>query len=446
MTSIKMKGIIEFIEVTMEKSKIKKIVLISVLAVVLTALCVIHGILSATSKKSPEFIECKMVDLDSKYKTVIEKKYNKYLGHPDLVEIDGKLMVFYPSGHGKGAIIGKVSYDLGETWQTMENLPASWENSMETPCVYKLKKTDGQEVLVLTSGCPNWNDIGARPDGFNCSVSFDKGESWSEFTHWFGQKEMGGEGYDGVVAMSSLTQIKENGEFVDKWMGTFHRGDNEYGVNAGEGYMNYRTYLTFDDNDQPIWSTPEPILKDHHELEDKYGMCELEIIRNEKDDCLIMLARANRRVSNSLICFSYDEGITWSEPKELPNCLTGDRHKAEIDPITGKILISFRQVLQNGNKFKPHALTRRTALSRGWVAWIGDFDDLMTYADDDPSNDSVGDEFIFVARDYYGTDCGYSGVVFLEDGTAILTSYGKFKVGALNPYIIQAKFKLSDVM
>ena len=429
----------------MEKSKVKKIIIISVLSVLMIVMLVIHGIMSATSKNVKDFIECRYKTLGDKYKTTVEKKFNTYYGHPDLVEIDGKLMTFYPSGHGKGAIIGKVSYDKGETWQVMENLPASWENSMETPCVYKLKMTDGREVLVLTSGCPNWNDIGARPDGFNCSVSFDKGESWSEFSHWYGQSEQGGDGYDGVVAMSSLTQLKENGKYIDKWMGTFHRGAHDYGVDAGAGYMNYRTYLTFDENNQPKWSKPEPILKEHHELEDKYGMCELEIIRNEKDNCLIMLARANRRVSNSIICFSYDEGINWTEPKELPNCLTGDRHKAEIDPTTGKVVISFRQVLQNGKKFKPNGLSSKNYLSRGWVAWVGEIEDLMTYADNDTSNDSVGDKLIFVARDYHGTDCGYSGIACLEDGTYIMISYGKFHVGALKPYIIQAKFKLTDL-
>ncbi|MDE5616277.1 MAG: glycoside hydrolase [Clostridia bacterium] len=428
----------------MEKTKVKKIIIISVITALLTTLCVFHGILSVTSKKAPEFIECNMTNLDGKYKTVVDKKFNKYLGHPDLVEIDGRLMTFYPSGHGKGAIIGKYSDDLGETWQTIDNLPESWENSMETPCVYKLNMRDGRKVLLITSGCPNWNDIGARPDGFNCSVSFDKGETWSEFTHWYGKEEMGGEGYDGVVAMSSLTQLKENGEYVDKWMGTFHRGAHDYGIDAGAGYMNYKTILTFD-GDNPQWSVPQPILEEHHELEDKYGMCELEIIRNEKDNCLIMLARANRRVSNSLICYSYDEGETWSEPKELPYCLTGDRHKAEIDLVTGKVLVSFRQVLQNGKKFKPNMLSSVDCLSRGWVAWVGDFDDLMSYADDDPTNDTYGDLFIHVGRNYGGTDCGYSGVVCLEDGTFVMTSYGKFKVGALNPYIICAKFKLSDV-
>lgn len=436
----------------MEKKKVKQIIIISVITVALTVLCVFHGILSATSHKATEYIECKMMNLDGKYKSTVDKKFNKYLGHPDLVEIGGKLMTFYPSGHGKGAIIGKSSDDLGETWQTMENLPKSWENSMETPCVYKLKMTDGRQVLVITSGCPYWSDLGVEPDGFNCSVSFDEGKTWSEFEKWYGKEQTwdgkeSGKGYDAIVAMSSLTQLKENGEYVNKWMGTFHRGAHEYGVDAGAGYMNYKTILTFDENDKPQWSVPEPILEEHHELEDKYGMCELEIIRNEKDNCLIMLARANRKVSNSIICYSYDEGETWSQPKELPCCLTGDRHKAEIDPVTGKVLISFRQLLQNGKKFKPNMLSSVDWLSRGWVAWIGDFDDLMSYADDDTSNDTYGDLFIFLSRDYGGrADCGYSGVVCLDDGTVIMTSYGYFSVGALKPYIIQTKFKLEDVL
>lgn len=436
---------------TMDKKKKIKIALVSVISFLLVVLCVFHGILSATSQKAEEHVECGLSELGRKYKQNVDKKFNKYLGHPDLVEIDGTLMTFYPSGHGKGAIIGKISRDLGQTWQEMDNLPASWANSMETPCVYRLDMTDGRKVLALTSGCPYWGDIGARPDGFNCSVSFDKGVTWSEFTHWYGQEwaqEKFGDSdkaYDGVVAMSSLTQIKENGKFIDKWMGTFHRGTHKFGMNAGEGYMNYRTYLTFD-GDKPIWSEPEPLLAEHHELEDKYGMCELEIIRNEKDNCLIMLARANRRVSNSIICYSYDEGVTWTQPKELPNCLSGDRHKAEFDPVTGKLLVSFRQLLQNGTKFKPHAFSSVKCLSKGWVAWIGDVDDLMSYADDDPTNDTFGDTTMIVARNYAGTDCGYSGVVCLEDGTFVMHSYGTFTTGALKPYIIQAKFKLSDAL
>lgn len=433
----------------MDKKKvINKIVITAMIVISLAviALGAILIVLAATGKDVADYIECDMITLDGKYKKVVDRRSGRYLGHPDLVETNGKLMTFYPSGHGKGAIIGKVSDDLGETWQTLDNLPKSWENSMETPCVYNLTTTAGKNVLVLTSGCPNWNDIGAKPDGFNCSVSFDNGDTWSEFQHWYGKEELGGVGYDGVVAMSSLTQLKDNeGNYIDKWMGTFHRGAHQNGVDAGEGYLNYRTYLTFD-GDKAVWSIPQPLLTQHRELEDKYGMCELEIIRNERDNCLILLARANRRVSNSIICYSYDEGETWTQPKELPYCLTGDRHKAEYDAASGKLLISFRQVLQNGGKFKQNALAQSNVMSKGWVAWVGDFDDLMSYADEDTSNDTYGDALVVVAKCYGGADCGYSGVVCLDEGTFVLVSYGKFKSTAANPYILQAKFKLSQIL
>ena len=42
--------------------------------------------------------------------------------------------------------------------------------------------------------------------------------------------------------MASLTRLKENGEFVDKWMGFFHDSD----------FYNYKTILTFDENGNVI--------------------------------------------------------------------------------------------------------------------------------------------------------------------------------------------------
>ncbi|MBQ4603504.1 MAG: hypothetical protein IJB16_02780, partial [Clostridia bacterium] len=40
-----------------------------------------------------------------------------YLGHPDSVLFkDGSIMTVYPSGHGKGAIRGKISTDGGLTY------------------------------------------------------------------------------------------------------------------------------------------------------------------------------------------------------------------------------------------------------------------------------------------------------------------------------------------
>lgn len=439
-----------------EMSKTKKIItaiVVPVLIIGIILLCV-HLF---TLKNVKTFLEIPIDRLNSEYTSVIDKQ-NTYLGHPDLVLTDdGKLLTFYPSGHGKGAIIGKYSEDLGESWQDITDTPSSWEKSQETPCVYNIHKTDGTSVLVLTSGSPYWSDVNLMPDGFNCSVSTNNGATWTEFSNFFGQKwaedknaSLGTDeyaAYDAIVAMSSLTQLKdEDGNYIDKWLGTFHRGASEYGMDGGEAFVNYATYLTFDEDNKPVWSEPVRLLEKHRELEEKYGMCEIEIIRNPENDCLILIARANNRVSNSVICYSYDEGESWTQPKELPNCLTGDRHKAEYDPVSSKVIISFRQYLSNGDKFKKSALSPEKYLTEGWVAWIGDFEDLMSFSKEDSTEYTYGDKVLILGKNYKQADCGYSGVVILDDGTVITDSYGYFSPTARYPYIMQAKFKINDVI
>lgn len=439
-----------------EMSKTKKIItaiVVPVLIIGIILLCV-HLF---TLKNVKTFLEIPIDRLNSEYTSVIDKQ-NTYLGHPDLVLTDdGKLLTFYPSGHGKGAIIGKYSEDLGESWQDITDTPSSWEKSQETPCVYNIHKTDGTSVLVLTSGSPYWSDVNLMPDGFNCSISTNNGATWTVFSNFFGQKwaedknaSLGTDeyaAYDAIVAMSSLTQLKdEDGNYIDKWLGTFHRGASEYGMDGGEAFVNYATYLTFDEDNKPVWSEPVRLLEKHRELEEKYGMCEIEIIRNPENDCLILIARANNRVSNSVICYSYDEGESWTQPKELPNCLTGDRHKAEYDPVSGKVIISFRQYLSNGDKFKKSALSPEKYLTEGWVAWIGDFEDLMSFSKEDSTEYTYGDKVLILGKNYKQADCGYSGVVILDDGTVITDSYGYFSPTARYPYIMQAKFKINDVI
>ena len=49
--------------------------------------------------------------------------------------------------------------------------------------------------------------------------------------------------------MASLVQLKdESGNYIQKWMGVYHDYD----------YVNYKTYLTFNENGEEQWSEPEP--------------------------------------------------------------------------------------------------------------------------------------------------------------------------------------------
>ena len=83
-------------------------------------------------------------------------------------------------------------------------------------------------------------------------------------------------------------------------------------------------------------------------------MCEVEAIRvsgldesspfyPKYKDAIVLLGRAERRTSNSLISVSYDEGENWTPIRELPYDLCGDRHKAEYLNAEGDLIVSFRQ-------------------------------------------------------------------------------------------------------
>ena len=411
--------------------------------IVLFALLIIAGlicmtILFATRVTADDLIDIPIYKLSKQHKVVVDKT-NSYLGHPDLVLTDGgKLITMYPSGHGKGAIITKTSDDLGETWSDrLLTTPRSWDDSQETPILYKIKTTAGVPYILLTSGCPHWGvNSPYQANGFNSSISADDGKTWTEFDNWYGtqwaSEQAGRKPFDCIVAMSSLTQLKDkDGNLKDEWMGTFH--DHEF--------INYKSILTIVDG-KPVWSEPTPFLSEHREIELNSAMCELEIVREPKTDTLILIARANSRKTNSMISFSDDEGETWSTPKELPNELTGDRHKAEVDSATGKLVISFRQVIP---KHKPNAFSGSKFVGNSWVAWVGTFDDLMSYKDDDSTNDRKGTAQIVLGTNnvFSGADTGYCGIVNV-DGEFILTSYGYFSSFATNPYIMCVRFKLSD--
>lgn len=395
-------------------------------------------------------LSVKPENIDSKYDYLYElttvDDSKKYMAHPDSVLLkNGNILTMYPAGHGKGAVLNKISTDGGLTWsESIENTPESWVDSRETPTVYRLKFTDGKtdDKLIMISANPKWGDD-PTDGGFNCSVSTDEGQTWTEFETFY---DVNSE-YPviPIVAMASLTQLKENGRFVDKWMGFFH--DNEF--------YNYKTILTFDEQGNPQWSVPEKYFAQHRDIEARSNMCEVECIRSEQGtgDELCLISRSNTKKMNSLVSFSNDEGVTWSEPVELPAALNGERHKAEWTK-DGRLFITFRSI-ERGSKAEQNALESTTGgwISEGWVAWVGTYDDLK--------NGTEGQYRIKLAHiyvkgqkqpEYYaGADTGYCGNVVLDDGTIVTSSYGKFSTDEkinlgtdYRTYICSKRIQLAD--
>ena len=399
-----------------------------------------------------------VVQLDASRLSDIDKdetnvQGRRYLGQPDMVMLDDNrtLITVYPVGHGHGALVMKVSEDAGETWSEKTDIPSSWSKSLETPTIYKLHLANGTTRLMLITGLPNWGtgetDANGHIGGWNTSYSDDGGKTWTEYKNWYEKKADGSTNYT-IVAMASMIQLKdENGNDIQKWMGVYHDAD----------YVNYKTYLTFDENGNEQWSEPEKYLSEYRAIESTYQMCEIGMFRSPDGKRIVGLARSQSHNNPSTLIYSDDEGETWSEPMDLPGSLAGERHKALYDPVSGKLVITFREIqydLNKNNQFDG----ANDWMAGDWVAWVGTYEDLMEQND--------GQCHILLCEDWannrYSGDTGYTGMVVLPDGTFVMDSYGHwdkafsqnwkgtdgsgYNVKTDLCYIKQAKFKLADVI
>lgn len=371
---------------------------------------------------------------------VINKDRGLYLAHPDSVLLDnGSILTMYAEGHGAGATLMKRSDDGGLTWGDRLNTPRSWANSQETPTLYELNFIDGSNKLIMISGRPGWSSNPYIGGGFDVSLSDDNGSNWSEYENIYGPDATRSEYlrkagmYNCIVAMASLTQLQDgNGNLTDQWMAIFHDYD----------FYVYKTILTFNSDGAMQWSEPTPIFTAYRAIESRVALCEPEVIRSPNGKQLCMLMRANTKLSNSYISLSNDEGITWSMPVEVADEVSGERHKAIYDNVSGKLVISMRNTT-----FKNNEKESKNFKSRGWTVWVGSYEDLIM--------GRSGDYVIKLAHTYIkgqktegelaNADTGYAGIVQLADGTIVTNSYGRFS-DRNSTYIVAKRFKLADIV
>ncbi len=134
------------------------------------------------------------------------------------------------------------------------------------------------------------------------------------------------------------------------------------------------------------------------------------------------------RRKNSHVIFSSDEGKTWSEPRETPLTLTGDRHTGKYGP-DGRLFVSFRC------RAPKHAAAGRK-FEGDWVAWVGTWEDIVEGGD--------GQYFLRLKDNTKGYDTTYPGVEVLPDGTIVTTTYGHWDEGEA-PYILSVRLKLPEL-
>ena len=153
------------------------------------------------------------------------------------------------------------------------------------------------------------------------------------------------------------------------------------------------------------------------------GLCEGGMVRSPDGRQIAILFRENYRRRNSFVIFSVDESQTWTEPRELPGSLTGDRHQLRYAQ-DGRLVASFRD------------RTHETPTWGDWVAWVGTYQDTVEGRE--------GQYRVRLMDNTHGADCAYPALELLPDGTFVATTYGHWTAGQ-EPYIVSVRFKLSEI-
>ena len=393
---------------------------------------------------------------DSFRQYVVDREDGQYLGHPTTVLLDDgqTIITVYPKSHGRGPVMMKKSYDGGKTWTDRLPVPSSWATSLEVPTIYRTKDAAGNRHIIMFTGL--------YP--IRMAHSEDEGESWSEL------KPIGD--FGGIVAMGDVTEVGK-GEYL-----AFFHDDGRYikpkGSDLTEVYVTgegasvasrivYSTadgkgswvpYSIFNSSPKAVsvpgrlWEKQYTTTSDIEGSAERRGrftvysvrsrdggltwgelkpvcshesasLCEPGVVRSPDGGQLAMLLRENSRKYNSFVCFSDDDGETWSVPRELPGSLTGDRHTIRY-LRDGRLFVSFRDMCHESP-------------TRGdWCGWVGTYEDIVKGRE--------GEYRVRLMKNHDGCDCAYPGVSVLKDGTVVATTYGAWTQGE-KQYIVTVRFK-----
>lgn len=354
----------------------------------------------------PRTINLPTVDISSQTKRhsiVAQGSRDVYHGHCDTVLLpDGKTMfTAWTVDHAQR--IGPLarSDDGGKTWSDPLDVPANWHHTANTPAIHRLVDSLGIARLVVFGDGLDWRRKGRPPYPMHQAISENDGKTWTP---------MKPNGVQGEVPPKTILSF-DDGQRLILWSDL-------------PGYIVQSESL---DGGQ-TWSRQRHILR----IPDRWGQpC---VVRSPDGKQLLMLLRENSRQHHSLYSISNDNAQTWGEPRELPASLTGDRHVARYAP-DGRLVVAMRDMAKSSPSYGHY------------VAWVGRYEDIAE-GRDGQYRIKLLHNAARTDKDVPGkgnSDCGYSDLEVLPDGTFVATTYIKYQAGPKKNCVVNTRFKLPEI-
>ncbi len=341
----------------------------------------------------PDNFTLPTIDLSDAERRVVVAQGTKdvYQGHPTtLLMPDGKTM-FAVWTYDHGGVCGpmKRSDDGGLTWSELIPVPENWSTVRNCPCIHRLTDPQGVARLFVFAG---------NGDMYQ-SISEDGGVTWTP---------MEANGLKTVVAPISVIPVQGGAKYLMWYQQNFERGKT-----TGTVWQSAST------DGGLTWGETKMIC-------DAYGAnpCEPGVIKSPDGKQLLCLMRENARNLNSLMIVSDDEGETWSEARELPSSLTGDRHMMRYAP-DGRLVCVFRD------------RARKSPTHGQFVGWVGTYEDIIAGREG---------QYRLLLLQHFGRkgDTGYPGLELLPDGTFVATTYGQYRPDERNS-VVSIRFTMDEI-
>ena len=325
-----------------------------------------------------------------------------YQGHPTtVVADDGTIFCVWTIGHGGKCGPMARSCDDGLTWERCDDImPPEYSTYGNCPTLQRIPRKDGGANLAVFS---------CAPGGCGIVISEDNGRTWK--TAPVARVSAG-------MPPTGLMPLKDGS------VAAFGQVRNSATVQSDRPSDDQSVWMSVSTDGGWTWG-PMRIVATVPEK----NLCEPHAIRSPDGLEIALLIRENRHHGCSMMCFSKDEGKTWSTPVDTCWGLSGDRHEAAYLP-DGRLLVAFRDRAIGASTYGQY------------MGWVGSYDDLR--------NARPGDFRVHLLHHrgvggFGACDTGYSGVEVLKDGTIVCTTYMRYWADARKSSVVMTRFRMSEL-